>query len=141
MSVQGWTLCRPIDVRCWMLKVGCSRLEVGCSMLGGGCWRLDVRCWMVDVRRFVGAWICGRPGFVDLIQPIRLHCLVHAPLPAAPLHFNAHGIGGISGRKYPQGVITRQIPPPADHLLALRRDRPLVEPNLRPNSALARRET
>ena len=111
-SAARWKL----DVRCWTLDVGG--------------WRFGVGCWRLDVRAFVGAWIDDRPGLVHFVNPVGLHLVHDAPVPSPPFHFEPHVVGRTSCGKYSHRVIARQIPPPADHLLALHRHRTAVEPDL-----------
>src|SRR2546426_326014 len=79
------------------------------------------------------------PALLNLIQPVPFHSLHHAPLAAAPHHFNPHLIAHTPRRKHPQRLVARQIPPPADHLLALQRHRAPIHPHLRPDPPRVRR--
>ena len=88
--------------------------------------RFEVRGSRFEVR--------GCLGFVNLVNPIRSHPIDHTPLPVAPPHFNAHRIGQTPRGKHPHRIITAQVSAPADHLLALHRNRPAVEPNPGPDT-------
>src|SRR5213596_1464625 len=100
-----------------------------------GSWRF-LGAWSLEL----GTWLGLRPGFVNLIDPVSLHSVHRAPLSVPPFHFNPHVIAHASRRKHSHRLVTRQISPPADHLLTLHRHRSAVEPNLRPDAPCVRRQ-
>ena len=99
------------------------------GLLVVGCWLFDVGCSMFDVGFDL------RPRFVNLINPIGLHPIDNAPFPTPPLYLDPHLVGQVPRRKYPHGIVTRQISSAADHLLALHRGGASIKPYLRANPA------
>ncbi len=92
--------------------------DVGCSLFAGGL----------------------RSRLLNLINPIGLHPIDHALLPAAPPHFNRHSALGFAGRENQQRVRSGHIPTAANYFLALHGDRAFEQFDLCANSLGVGRE-
>src|ERR1043166_340215 len=91
-----------------------------------------------------GSWHTGallRPFLLDLVNPVGSPPFDHAPLAAPPAHLQSHRVALAPRSKHPHRIVARQIPPSADHLLALHPHRSPIQPDLRPDPSRVRPQT
>ena len=110
----GWSAGGPSHRHCGGWKLGATATEEGCSLELGAC---------------VGL----RSRLINLINPIGPCPVDHAPLAAPPHHLDPHPIAHAPCRKHTHRIIAGQIPPAADHFLALHRHGSAIQPDPGPD--------
>ena len=73
-------------------------------------------------RRAPGRSRRGRGRFVNQVESVGLNRWHLAFVSAPPMHFDRHAVRGIARRKYPHGIVAREVSSSADHFLGLKRD-------------------
>src|SRR6185503_16540560 len=74
-----------------------------------------------DFRGFDGNSRCGG-GLIDLIKAVWPRPFDHRLSASAPGHFDSKFVGGITGRKDPDGIVSGNISTTTDHFLHLDRN-------------------